>query len=175
MTPTLPFPLPRKAGNFFTWWGSAAVPAHAYSGHASWSARRWGWGPLSHLVPRWTPAAAARWPGRGRPPTWPWPPLCTGACPCQRVTLSHSRSYRWRCHPTWGISLAGTQMVPPTASCKMNRGSEISGWGDPAGERPGGWVGGFCVRIDLPNRAMKGEWTKEPNCFLMLVSLHSSL
>ena len=52
MTATLPFPLPQKASNFFTWWGSGAVPAHAHSGGASWSARSWGLGPLSHLLAR---------------------------------------------------------------------------------------------------------------------------
>ena len=37
-----------------------------------------------------------------------------------------------------------------------------------------GLVGGTSV-LDLSNRAMNREWRKEPNCFLMLVSLHSSL
>lgn len=37
-----------------------------------------------------------------------------------------------------------------------------------------GLVGGTSA-LDLSNRAMNPEWRKEPNCFLMLVSLHSSL
>lgn len=73
------------AGVFFTWWRSVAVPGHAHSGRASWSAGRWRLGPLSRLVALWPPAAAAQWPEKGRPPTWPGPPLCTGACPCQSL------------------------------------------------------------------------------------------
>lgn len=67
------------------WWRSVAVPGHAHSGRASWSAGRWRLGPLSRLVALWPPAAAAQWPEKGRPPTWPGPPLCTGACPCQSL------------------------------------------------------------------------------------------
>lgn len=92
------FLLPQHFGFFFTWWRSIAVPGHAHIGGASWSAHRWGLGPLSCLVAHRTQAAAARWPEKERPCTWPGPPLYIDACPRRRASPSHSRSCWWQCH-----------------------------------------------------------------------------